>query len=247
MGRNGRPILFIHPNPMDRSCWVFQMAHLSTWYRCIALDIPGYGNSPKALPGLTLDDLAEACWQVLDDAVGDELAILVGCSVGANLIPYMYRQQPARTLAIVLTGAGYNSSREFAARRITQYTEHGIAFRRQHVLEDFSPAFRETALAQYMADLFTERNGTADVDSIIHQFRALQEPYPEGIHDIRCPALIITGSEDASHQRAFELQKRIPSCELKVIAGAGHACFLEQPWLFDRYVLGFLAEHRVGY
>ena len=50
MGRTGPVIAFIHPNPMDQSCWIFQMAHLSTWYRCISIDIPGYGRSPKAWP-----------------------------------------------------------------------------------------------------------------------------------------------------------------------------------------------------
>ena len=40
MGRTGPVIAFIHPNPMDNACWIFQMAHLSTWYRCIAIDIP---------------------------------------------------------------------------------------------------------------------------------------------------------------------------------------------------------------
>ena len=52
MGRTGPVIAFIHPNPMDQSCWIFQMAHFSTWYRCIAIDIPGYGRSPKADCGL---------------------------------------------------------------------------------------------------------------------------------------------------------------------------------------------------
>ena len=36
MGRTGPVMVFIHPNPMDQSCWIFQMAHLSTWYRCIS-------------------------------------------------------------------------------------------------------------------------------------------------------------------------------------------------------------------
>jgi pimeloyl-ACP methyl ester carboxylesterase len=47
MGRSGPVIAFVHPNPMNQSCWIFQMAHLSTWYRCIAIDIPGYGRSPR--------------------------------------------------------------------------------------------------------------------------------------------------------------------------------------------------------
>jgi pimeloyl-ACP methyl ester carboxylesterase len=66
MGRTGPVIAFVHPNPMDQSCWIFQMAHLSTWYRCIAIDIPGYGRSPKAKPGLTMNDMAQACWEAID-------------------------------------------------------------------------------------------------------------------------------------------------------------------------------------
>ncbi len=104
MGRTGPVIAFIHPNPMDQSCWIFQMAHLSTWYRCIAIDIPGYGRSPKADAGLTMTDMAEACWEAIDDALPGEKAILVGCSVGSSLAPHMYHQRPDKTAAMVLSG-----------------------------------------------------------------------------------------------------------------------------------------------
>src|SRR3954462_7568972 len=67
MGRTGPVIAFVHPNPMDQSCWIYQVAHLSTWYRCVAIDIPGYGRSPKARPGLTMDDMAQACWEAVDE------------------------------------------------------------------------------------------------------------------------------------------------------------------------------------
>jgi hypothetical protein len=30
MGRDGPVMAFAHPNPMDQSCWRYQMAHLST-------------------------------------------------------------------------------------------------------------------------------------------------------------------------------------------------------------------------
>ena len=45
MGRTGPVMAFVHPNPMDQSCWIFQMAQMSTWFRCIAIDVPGYGTS----------------------------------------------------------------------------------------------------------------------------------------------------------------------------------------------------------
>ncbi len=244
MGRTGPVIAFVHPNPMDQSCWIFQMAHFSTWFSCIAIDIPGYGRSPKADPGLTMGDMAQACWEAIDDAFHDETAILVGCSVGSAIVPFMYHLRPHRTAALVLSGTGYIPGKEFAARRIESYTANGIGFRWAYTFEDMSPAFRATPLAHYFAELFSERNDAADLETILHQFRALQEDEPVGHHEtIDCPTAILTGSEDSAHQSAFALQALIPDCELKVLPGAGHACQLEQPWLFDRLMIEFLTRH----
>lgn len=243
-GRTGPVMAFIHPNPMDQSCWMYQMTHLSTWFRCVAIDLPGYGRSPTAEPGLTTADMAEACWEAVDDVAGDETAILVGSSVGSLILPYMYHLRPNRAAALIMSGVGYYPDMEFAQRRIDAYTAQGIDYRWAFAFELCSPAFRATPLAHYFAELFTERNETADLPTIIHQFKALQQPVPDGHHhDIACPAVILTGSEDAVHQESFALQARIPNCELKILPGAGHVCQMEQPWLFDRYMIEFLTRH----
>jgi pimeloyl-ACP methyl ester carboxylesterase len=65
--------------------------------------------------------------------------------------------------------------------------------------------------------------------------------YPE--NGIDCPAIILTGSEEGTHRNAFALIARIPNRELKVLPGAGHACPMEQPWLFDRFMIEFLTKH----
>jgi len=244
MGRSGPVIAFVHPNPMDQSCWIFQMAHFSTWYRCIAIDIPGYGRSPKGSPGLAMTDMAEACWEAFDDAFEGETAILVGCSVGSSIISHMYHRRPGKTAALVFSGTGYNPKKEFAQRRIDAYTVNGIGHRWDYTFEDLSPAFRATPLAHFFADLFAERNQFADLRTILYQFQALQKPEPEGHFErIACPAVILTGSEDGAHQSAFALQARIPGCELRTLPGAGHACQIEQPWLFDRFMIEFLVKH----
>jgi 3-oxoadipate enol-lactonase len=241
MGRTGPVIAFVHPNPMDQSCWIFQMAHMSTWYRCIAIDIPGYGRSPKAQPGLTMDDMAQACWEAIDDAGQGERAILVGCSVGSALLPYMHHQQPNRTAALVFSGTGYNPGREFTKDRTAAYQDQGIGYRWGYTFEDLSPAFRATPMAHFFANMFTERNAYADLQSIIYQFEALAKPEAADLHSrIACPAIILTGSEDGSHPRAAALKARIPGCDMKILYGAGHACQIEQPWLFDRYMIEFL-------
>jgi pimeloyl-ACP methyl ester carboxylesterase len=244
MGRTGPVMAFIHPNPMDQSCWIFQMAHLSTWYRCIAIDIPGYGRSPAADDGLTVGDMAAGCWEAIDEIGADEAAILVGCSVGASIVPYMYHQRPARTAAMVLTGTGYNPSRDFATKRIENFTDRGIGYRWDFTLEDLSPAFRATPLAHFFAEMFVARNGSADLATILRVFEALKQPDADDFHSsIDCPTVILTGSEDTAHAGAFALKKRIPGCELRVLPGAGHACHIEQPWLFDRNMIDFLTNY----
>ena len=174
MGRTGPVMAFVHPNPMDQSCWIFQMAHLSTWFRCIAIDIPGYGRSPKATPGLTMSDMAQACWEAIDDAMPGEPAILVGCSVGSAITPYMYHLRPQKTAALVLSGTGYSPNKEHAPKRIAGYTAGGIDYRWDFTFEDLSPAFRPSPLAHYFAQIFTEililDEATSSLDSMAETF-----------------------------------------------------------------------------
>jgi pimeloyl-ACP methyl ester carboxylesterase len=191
-----------------------------------------------------MDDMAAACWEAIDTALPQEKTILVGCSVGSSIIPFMYHQRKAQTAALVFSGTGYNPGKEFTKRRIDAYTKNGIDYRWDYTFEDLSPAFRATPLAHWFADLFTERNASADLATIIHQFHALARPEPAGhFETIECPATILTGSEDGAHQSAFALKDKIPNCELRVLPGAGHACQIEQPWLFDRFMIDFLTRH----
>ena len=244
MGRTGPVMAFVHPNPMDQSCWIFQMAQMSTWFRCIAIDVPGYGRSPKCRKGVSMNDVAQGCWEAIDEIARGENAILVGCSVGSAVVTYMHHRHPQRTSALVLSGTGYNPGKEFAHRRIAAYRQEGIAYRWRYTFDDFSPAFRATPMARFFADMFTERNPHADLQSILYQFEALAEPDAEDHHSrIKCPTIILSGSEDGTHQSAFALKARIPGCEMEILPGAGHACQIEQPWLFNRLMIAFLKKH----
>jgi pimeloyl-ACP methyl ester carboxylesterase len=244
MGRSGPPMVFVHPNPMDQSCWIFQLAHFSTWFRCVAIDVPGYGRSPKADEGLTLADMAQGCWEAVDDIAKGESAVLVGCSVGSSIVQQMFHLRPKHTSAVIVSGTGWHeptSTAPFVAGRIKDYSTEGVDFRWRYTFQDLSPHFGATPLAHYFASMFTERNGSADVPSIINQFKGLGAPRAENFYSgITCPVLILSGTEDGAHPGALVLKDKIPGAELKVLPGAGHACHMEQPWLFDRFLREFL-------
>ena len=246
LGKTGRPVVFVHPNPMDHSCWLYQMDHFSTWYRCISVDLPGYGKSATAQPGLTIADLGAGCWEALDQVAPGEPAILVGESVGWHVVMHMANQQPARTSAIIMSGCAYHPEPRPVPDNIPAFIKHGMAARGPKIVGLYSPAFRDTPLASYFTRSFVERNRFGDAQSIIEVLRALG-PHPRDpewlFEGAKAPALIITGSEDGSHQGAFALQQRIPGCDLVTIEGAGHACNLEQPWEWDAHALRFLAKH----
>src|ERR1700722_3007813 len=93
LGKESLPVAFVHPNPMDYNCWIYQMAHLSTWFRTIGIDIPGYGRSPAGTLGLNMVDVAGACWEAVDDAFAGEPAIIVGLSVGSHIVQHMAVQR----------------------------------------------------------------------------------------------------------------------------------------------------------
>lgn len=249
LSRQGPPMVFLHPNPADLSIWAYQMAHFSSWFRTFGIDLPGYGRSPRALPGLTMTDIARACWEAVDRAAAGAAggagapAVLAGCSVGANVAMHMAHERPEQTSAVILSGCSFRPVKTFCLGRIETYQQRGIDYRRDYFLEIVSPAFGASPLGQYFADLFAERNGTADVDSIIEMFRALYVPDPDWLFEVAAPAQIISGTLDRAHEPARLLCDRIPGAEFHAIEGAGHACQVEQPWAWDALAIDFLRRN----
>ena len=151
----------------------------------------------------------------------------VRLAIGSAVVTYMHHRRPDKTAALILSGTGYNPTKDFAHRRIKAYREQGLDYRWGYTFEDLSPAFLATPLARFFADLFAERNRYADLETVIRQFEAHAQPDAED-HQARvaCPTIVLSGSEDATHQSAFALKARIPGCEMKILPGAGTpTCF----------------------
>lgn len=241
-GKTGTPMVFLHSTPDELRFWMFQTAHFSPWYRCLAIDLAGYGRSPATQPGLTLADQADACWELVDRATGGGV-ILQGNSIGASVAMHMANQHPARTLALIVSGTGYSVNSDIMWRWVERYRQEGIGLRHTQALDHFSPAFQKSELARYYADMVADLNNEGTLGSVIamNEANARSRPRPEAFYDaLTMPTLIIAGKEDRTYPSSVELHKRLPESKFKTIEGAGHACNFEAPWEFDRHCIEFL-------
>ena len=233
---------FVNPNPMDQSCWIFQMAHLSTWFRRISIDIPGYGRSPKARDGLTMVDMAQACWEAIDDAAPNEPAILVSCSTGSATVPHMHHLRPDKTKALIMCGTAYNPGKEFVVRRVKSYTERGIDYRWDYTFGSSrrSAKLRSRCICRHVRRTQFAGRSRHDHPSVLRpQGSRARRPFLQNHMSVHH----LDRKQDGAHQAAFALKDLMPNCEMRILHGAGNACQIKQPLLFDRYMIEFLKSH----
>ncbi len=97
----GSPVVFLHGLGGSRYAWEPQLETFGSSYRCIAWDMPGYGESrPLAVP-LSFPALADAVARLLDD-LDIERADLVGLSFGGQQALHVALRHPDRLRRLVL-------------------------------------------------------------------------------------------------------------------------------------------------
>ena len=240
LGETGTPMIFFHSTPDDHRLWMYQTAHFSSWYRCLAVDLPGYGHSPGPQPGMKIEDMAEACWEVIDKVTSGG-AIIHGNSLGSRVAQWMAAMQPERTLALIVSGTGFSTSSANMVTWAKRYREEGLPLRRRQVIEHFAPALQNDPTLQHYADMVCELSNVGTVDSIVAVNEALALHYPPDLLGrITSPTLVIAGTKDFSFGSVHEHGKHIKQSVLRTIEGAGHGVPIEAPAEYDRHCIEFL-------
>jgi len=90
----GKPILFIHGWPVNHKMFEYQFNHLPQYgFRCIAIDLRGFGKSDKPWEGYSYDTLADDVFCVIQ-ALDLYDVPLVGFSMGGAIATrYMSRYE----------------------------------------------------------------------------------------------------------------------------------------------------------
>ncbi|MDR3095988.1 MAG: acetoin dehydrogenase dihydrolipoyllysine-residue acetyltransferase subunit, partial [Paraburkholderia sp.] len=98
---DGTPVVLIHGFGGDLNNWLFNHADLATGRTVWALDLPGHGESGKAVESGALDELAQSVVDFLD-AQQIERAHLVGHSLGGAVSMAVAERVPARVASLAL-------------------------------------------------------------------------------------------------------------------------------------------------
>src|SRR5215470_10522056 len=116
---DGPSVILVHANPFDHDLWLYQTAHLSTWFTVVSIDIRGYGRSVKLTEPFALKDMCDDVIGVMED-LRVERAIAMGCSVGSGITLGLGLEHPDRFNALILVGGNSGASDRYQ-RRIDGY------------------------------------------------------------------------------------------------------------------------------
>jgi pimeloyl-ACP methyl ester carboxylesterase len=273
---NGPVLVFAHGFSLDMSTWYFQWRELSRRYRCVLFDQRGHGASAPAGPaGYTVEALAGDLRVILDAAVGDESAILIGHSMGGMGILALAQEHPkefgGRVAGVVLadTGSGMLVKEALGdlAVRATAAARRAAASvgRRPRI----GAAARRFALGRgrdlaYLAARATNFGPNAPPSVVDHVTKVASstpaEVWPPtlislleldlaaALARIAVPALVVVGEHDriTPPGGARALAAQLPDGRLVVISGAGHVAMMEQPGPFNAELEAFLREMEAG-
>ncbi len=236
----GFPFVMVHANPFDHNLWMYQIAHFSTFFKVIAVDIRGYGRSEKPETPFTLKDMADDILGVCRGE-GVKEAILAGVSVGSGIGLLLGLDHPEMFKALILVGGasgGGGSIRD----RIHGYTQTGIEkYHIRHLKELVAPDFSQTRLGKYLLNSFVERDPWLSGESIAQIFRARGETdMTPRLGSMKVPTLVINGAYDNSLKAGQRTASLIPGAIHKILPNTGHACNIEDPAGFDDLLIDFL-------
>lgn len=232
---NGEAILLTHGYSATSKMWAGQIGSLSEKYRVISWDMRGHGesDSPDAL-GLyseahTIGDMAA----ILDEC-GIDTAVIAGLSLGGYMSLAFNLKYPERVAGLMLfdTGPGYKNDKareswnDMARKRADVIDEEGLA-----ALGNSSEV-RVSSHTSAAGMANAARGMLVQVDDRIIQ----------SLPEVTVPTLVLVGENDRQFLGATDyMALKIPGAVKEIIPDAGHAANIDQPELFNRAVLDFIA------
>jgi pimeloyl-ACP methyl ester carboxylesterase len=217
-------IVLVHGLGVASTYMVPTAIRLAPEYRVYAPDLPGFGQSDKPPEALDIPELADAlvAWM---EVAGLERAILIGNSLGCQIIVDTAVRHPSRVQRAVLQGP----TMDRYARTLWQQLGR--------VLLDVPWEHPTQPIVQ------TRDYAKFGLRRSLQTFRfAVGDRIEDKLQLVRAPTLVVRGSRDpiVSQRWADEVTRLLPDGRLVVIPGAPHTLNYSTPREFLRVLRPFL-------
>ncbi len=235
---SGPPLVFLHGWGSDAAAFKGLTAGLCSRFRCIAVNLPGFGGAaPPPSPWCSLEyaDWLEGVLQTLNV----NQPVLLGHSFGGKVAAQLAARGLASKL-VLLGSAGIPPKRPplYYAKVYTYKTVKLLA-----KVPVFGPLFRD------IQERMSGRAGSADYRAAQGVMRAslvrsVNEDLRPVFARVPCPTLLVWGRNDTATPVADgqAIEKLIPGSGLVILDGAGHFVFTDQAAACAKILEAFLGN-----
>lgn len=253
----GEPILFVHGLAGCWRNWLENLPHFGRTHRAIALDLPGFGDSPMPSWEIQISAYGRLIHDFCEKLGIERVAALVGNSMGGFASTEAVVEQPSRFERLILVSAAGISFAERRGRRVKAFTrtfEATVPFLAR--AERFwltRPGTRQLAfgsLVRYPNQLKVELLAELmDPDLRSPGFPAAMRANAgydtrHRLPEIEIPTMIVWGLSDriVPVEAAIGYHRLIKGSRLEIFERTGHLPQLERPARFNALLDEFLAD-----
>ena len=239
----GEPLILIHGLGTSGSLWVHQVREFSEHYHVVALDLRGFGRSskPEGRANYSIEIMARDVIDVCE-TLGFKSINYLGSSMGGFIGQELALKAPQLCRRIILahTASEFAIPKDVMAARLKALDETSM--------DDYAALVVKQALAQppepILEEWLSEMIANNQLEAYKHVLAGALADFnlSDHIHKIRCPTLVIAGSDDQVLPPAGgrQIADQIAGAEFHLVDGVGHIGYAEKPAVFNQLVLDFL-------
>jgi pimeloyl-ACP methyl ester carboxylesterase len=257
-GGDGPPLLFVHGLGGLWQNWLLNIPAFMGSHRCVAFDLPGFGQSEPSRDGMSIPGFARTADAVCD-RLGIDRPVVIGNSMGGFVGAELALSFPTRVAKLVLVAAA-GLSTEYAvkapliaaARAWSALTTH-TGVRSTGVVR--RPRMRRAALQAVVRyperlslPLATELVLGAGAQGLVPALEGLLGySFRDRLPQIEIPVLIVWGRNDmlVPVEDAATFGRLIgENARTVIFDDTGHLPMLERPSRFNELLASFIAGER---
>lgn len=229
-------LLFVPGVLMPAWIWQEQLDHFGKQFKVVAIDPRSQGESDQTSKGLDARSIANDIRQVVEKLHLDRL-ILVGWSLAVpEVVNYAvhFGDDSLKGLVLVDGLVGIDPSVSFYESTL-EFWKRFESDRALQTQEFSKLIFKHPRSQEYYDKLTTAamRTPTNLFMTLVNNY--LSQDFRPILPRIQAPTLFMT-VEGPRLEYMKEVSNMIPQCLLEVIPSAGHACFVDQPVVFNRLI-----------